>query len=264
MSKYYRKLVLKKFDKYYNIRTGFGSTELWLNKIKDNLWGMIQNIYNDLFDTFAFDFEWHYGNLSKEFRHLSLFSVCLHLLRCQRSCEMTYAGYGSICSGVRDNAFYEYNPFLSVIVSNVVDYLSMICCESVDFDVFLSQPAYFPYAFSKSDRKCSQHQVFSFAHDLFVAFCSVLIRMYLNITMKFFSTLFSNISMVDEQKVISKIFPGVKMLLFRFCDLNYDFFYEFFDLFSEVNYSDCFFMFSNKPKYGPYNGAKYGLEITMF
>ena len=54
------------------------------------------------------------------------------------------------------------------------------------------------------------------------------------------------------------------MLYFRFFDLNYDFFYEFFDLFSEVNNSDCFVMFSNKLKYGPYNVAKYGLEITMF
>ena len=32
------------------------------------------------------------------------------------------------------------------------------------------------------------------------------------------------------------------------------FFYEFFDLFSEVNGSDCYAMFLNKPKYGPYSG----------
>ena len=56
----------------------------------------------------------------------------------------------------------------------------------VDFDVFLNQPGYFPYAFSDSGRKCSQHQVFSYACDLFAAFCSVLIRMYLNITINFF------------------------------------------------------------------------------
>ena len=95
-----------------------------------------------------------------------------------------------MCSRVRDNAFYEYNALLNVTVSNAVDYLSMICCESIDFDVFLSQPAYFSYAFSKSNRQCSQHQVFSFAHDLFVAFCSVLIRIYLNITKNLFSTFF--------------------------------------------------------------------------
>ena len=70
--------------------------------------------------------------------------------------------------------------------------------------------------------------------------------------------------MVVEQKVIAKIITGVKMLLFRFCDLNFDFFYEFFDLFTEVNNSDGFVIFSNKPKYGPYNGAKYDREVTRF
>ena len=54
------------------------------------------------------------------------------------------------------------------------------------------------------------------------------------------------------------------MLLFRFFDLNYDFFYEFFDLFSEVNGSDCYVMFLNKPKYGPYSGRKYNLQIITF
>ena len=136
--------------------------------------------------------------------------------------------------------------------------------QSCHLGVFLNQPGYFPYAFSDSGRKCSQHQVFSYAHDVFAAFCSVLIRMYLNIIINFFSTLISNISLVDEKKVIAKILTGAKMLLLRFCDLNYDFFYEFFGLFSEVNNSNCFVMFSNKLKYGPYNSAKYSLEITVF
>ena len=54
------------------------------------------------------------------------------------------------------------------------------------------------------------------------------------------------------------------MLLFRFFDLNYDFFYKFFDFFSEVNGCDCYVMFSSKPKYRPYNGLKYNLQINMF
>ena len=55
------------------------------------------------------------------------------------------------------------------------------------------------------------------------------------------------------------------MLLFRgFFYLNYDFFYEFFDLFSDVNDSDCYVTFLNKPKYGPYSGGKYSLQIITF
>ena len=156
VSKYYRKLVLQKFDKYYNIITGFCSTELWLTKIEENLWGVIENIYNDLSDTFAFDFEWHYDNLFKEFCHLSLFSVCLHFLRGQRSCETTIAGYCRMCSRIRDNHFHDYNVFLSVKVSNMDDYLC-INQFSVDFDVISNQPGYFLYAFSDSGSNCSQH-----------------------------------------------------------------------------------------------------------
>ena len=50
MSKYYRRCALKKIDTYYNISTGFCSTELWANKIEENLRGLIDNIFNDLID----------------------------------------------------------------------------------------------------------------------------------------------------------------------------------------------------------------------
>ena len=54
------------------------------------------------------------------------------------------------------------------------------------------------------------------------------------------------------------------MLLFRFLDLNYEFFYVFFDLLSEISGSDCYVMFLNKPKYGPYSSRKYSVQIIMF
>ena len=94
-------------------------------------------------------------------------------------------------------------------------YLGIGLFETVDFDVFLNQPGYFPYAFCKSDRSCYQHEVFSYTHDLFAVFCLVLIRMYLNIAMKVFSALTSNISLADEKKLIAKILTGARMLLFR-------------------------------------------------
>ena len=48
VSKYYRRCVLKKIDEYYNISTGLCLTELWTNKVEENLWGLIDNIFNDL------------------------------------------------------------------------------------------------------------------------------------------------------------------------------------------------------------------------
>ena len=82
--------------------------------------------------------------------------------------------------------------------------------------------------------------------------------------MNFFSNLISNISLADEKKVVSKIITGGQMLLFRFFNLNYDFLNGFFDLFSEVNSSGCYVMFSNNPKYGSYSRRRYNLEVIMF
>ena len=162
VSKYYIKLILSFLKKHYNISTGFCSVRFWTNKIEENLYGSIENIYNNLFDTIAFDVEWNYDNLFKEFHHPSLFSVCLHFLRCQRSCEKNCANYCRMCSRVR---------FLSLKVSDMDGYLNISNSDRVDFDVFLSQPAYFPYAFCELGRKCTQHQVFNYIHDLFAAFC---------------------------------------------------------------------------------------------
>ena len=70
---------------------------------------------------------------------------------------------------------------------------------------FLTRSAYFWHDFVETDRKYFHNQVFSYTHDLFAAFCSVLIRMYLNITMKCFEPLISNISLIDEKNLIAKV-----------------------------------------------------------
>ena len=41
-------------------------------------------------------------------------------------------------------------------------------------------------------------------------------------------------------------------------------FYEFFDLFDELNSGKCYVICSNKPNFGPYDGPKYSLEVIMF
>lgn len=42
------------------------------------------------------------------------------------------------------------------------------------------------------------------------------------------------------------------------------FFNDFFYLFAEVNASDYYVIYNNKPKYGPYHGPKATLEISLF
>ena len=122
VSKYFRKLVLKKFAKIYDISTGFCSVKYWTNKIERNVFELIQTIHNETFDTVSFDFEENYDKLIKRFCHMSLFSVCLHFLRCRRSCEKKY-GYCKICSRVRENCFYDYNKFKNLIVTSDTEYL---------------------------------------------------------------------------------------------------------------------------------------------
>ena len=87
LSKYFRKLALKKFFKYYNLSTGFCSVKYWTNKMERNVFELIQAINNEMFEIKSFDLEEIYDKLIKRFRHMSLFSVCLPFLRCRRSCE---------------------------------------------------------------------------------------------------------------------------------------------------------------------------------
>ena len=135
-----------------------------------------------------------------------------------------------MCSRVRENTFYDYNAFLRLKVSRMDDYLDISSSERVDLDVFLNRPAYFPYCFCESPRSCTDHQVISFAQYLFAAFCSVLVRMYLNITIYHFSAIMFDLSLADEKKVVKQIFSGASLLLYKFFGLNYLFFMNFWSI----------------------------------
>ena len=48
-------------------------------------------------------------------QNMSLFSICLHFLRCTRSCgKKSY--YCRLCSRVRENCFLERNAFTGLCV----------------------------------------------------------------------------------------------------------------------------------------------------
>ena len=139
-------------------------------------------------------------------------------------------------------------------------YLDILSEERVDFDVFLCKRSSACCSLchpNSSDKKCVYFEVFNYVRNLFAAFCGVLVRMYLNYTMFV-------ISLSDEAKIIRKIFKFACDLLNNFFNVNHCFFYEFFDLFAKVNASDCYVIYNNKPKYGPYQGPKATLEISFF
>ena len=219
MSKYFRKLVLKKFAKIYDISTGFCSVKYWTSKIERNIFELIQAIHNETFDT-SFDFEENYDKLIKRFRHLSLFSVCLHFLRCRRSCEKNMA-----ITKVRENCFYDYNKFENLIVTSDTEYLHITSSERLDLDVFVKGNWHFGILyFDLINEKCCYLEYFSYARDLFALFLAILVRMYLNYTIDYSSELILQVSLSDEEKIIRKIFWFALDLLHKFFDTNYLFF----------------------------------------
>ena len=160
---------------------------------------------------------------------MSLFSVCLHFLRCRKSCEKK-PGFCKVCSRVRENTFYEHNAFLNLIVDSTTDdYLNICSSKRIDLDVFLNKPAYFPYCNCESIGKCSDFEVFSFARDLFAAFCSVLVRMYLNHTTEYFLDLMSQFSLTyDKKNFFKKCFHSHYNYCINFLILIICFFMSFF------------------------------------
>ena len=144
VSKYFRKLVLKKFVKIYDISTGFCSVKYWTSRIERNVFELNQAIHNETFDRASFDFEENYDKLIKRFCHMSLLSICLHFLRCRRSCEKKH-GYCKVCSRVKENCFYDYKKFENLIVTRDTKYLHITSSDRVDLDVFVKSPSYFEY-----------------------------------------------------------------------------------------------------------------------
>ena len=119
--------------------------------------------------------------------------------------------------------------------------------------------------YTKDNGKCIYFQNFELVRDLFAAFCSVLIRMFLNYTVDCFSDLLCRVTLSDEQKIIQKILNHAYFFLIMFWDeTNYEFFYEFFDMFDMVNSSVCYQNVKTKPKLGPYHGPCCTLSIIYF
>ena len=162
--------------------------------------------FNGTFFGYNFDFEENYFKLKKEFRHMSSFSICLHFLRCTRSCN-NKSNYCRACSRIceKNFFFFECNAFLKLCVFSVRSYLDCSSSDRLDLDVFLLNADDALGGYTRDNGKCCYFQNFEFARDLFAAFCSVLIRMFLNYTVDCFSDLLCRVTLSDEQKLIQKI-----------------------------------------------------------
>ena len=74
-----------KYSKFWKLSTGFCAFGFWTRKLCDNTFNYLSNLYIEL--EMFFDFEVWVIKMIKTMRQLSLFSVCMHLLRYFRSCD---------------------------------------------------------------------------------------------------------------------------------------------------------------------------------
>ena len=129
----------------------------------------------------------------------------------------------------------------------------------------MNRPAYFQYPdYDLINGTCFHLEVFNFARDMSAAFSAVFVRMCLNYTIDHFSDLISQLSLADERKLFKNFFWFALNLLHEFFDINYLFFYESFNLFDEVSFSQCYVVSSNKTKFGPYGPPACSLKVIMF
>ena len=241
VSKFYRDVILEVFNSVYFISTGFCSTLQWFLFLEKSCFALVDEIHCSNWNLDLFDYE---KLLKKEFRQMSLFSICLHFLRCVRSCDKQ-KGYCQLCSRVREKFFMECNAFQSLCLTSYGTYLGLENHNRVDLDVFLSQEV--PYTFNSN--KCCNFQYFKYPQELFACFSSLLIRMFLNCVLKCFNNLLLSLSLHDEKKICHIILRHAQYFLNRFWhESNYCYFYEFFDVFDT---STCFKNSKDKLKFGP-------------
>ena len=155
VSKFYRNLILEVFNRVYFISTGFCLTLQWFKFLEKSCFALVDSI--QLLDLFEYE-----KLLKKEFRQMSLFSICLHFLRCVRSCDKR-KGYCQLCSRVRENLFMQCNAFQNLCLTSYGTYFGLVNYNRVDLDVFLSQEV--PYTFNSN--KCCNFQHFNYPQELF-------------------------------------------------------------------------------------------------
>ena len=260
VSKIYKQTILKKFLQIFNISTGFCSADQWNLLIQKFCFYLIEDLlcqqyFDQNFFNYHFDFDENYSGLLKEFRHLSLFSVCLHFLRCITSCDikMNIPFHCKLCSRVFDHNFAPCNSYGNLLITFSSSVLDLSHDHRIDLDVFLSNAYIILKNYTKNNGECLFFQSFEYAEDVFCAFSSILIRVYLNITLPFFSWILTNIR--DLKKIVDIIVKHGHFLLSKFWnEVNIDYIYELFDLFDTVYLSFCYQNIVTKPEFGPYHG----------
>ena len=274
VSLYTRQFILKTFKKFttiHHLSTGFTSEKHWYYIIQKAAHDLMEVVSNEkycdaIFFNYYFDYHNNFPALLKEFKeHLSLFSVIMHMLKCIRSCEKVpgFPTYCKLCSRVQDFTFNCRSSFRNIqVTSSGTTLLRLGSNQICDLDVFVSNADdCFKFFNFKNDYGC-HFALFSYPEEIFAAFSSSTMRIYVNFSLKFFCHLDLNI--YDERKVRDIIMRQNRFFLARFWhEGNMDFFYEFFDVFDQCNSRYCFRNSYDKGKFRPYYPAAFDATITF-
>ena len=85
VSKFFRKYIFKNYYEFYDLSTYLCAFAYWRKDLEENNFSFLHELYDEFYA--GFDFEFWFVKLQESMRHLSLFSVCLHFLRCYRRCD---------------------------------------------------------------------------------------------------------------------------------------------------------------------------------
>ena len=123
----------------------------------DNSFNLLSKLYTEL--ELFFDFELYTTKLIKVMRHLSLFSVCLHFLRCFRSCnKLPKSKFCFYCSHVKERNYEKPTCFL-YIIADERDFEEQFCrliSSCIDLDSHEDHPVFFDVL--KFSRKCDFYE----------------------------------------------------------------------------------------------------------
>ena len=113
----------------------------------------------------------------------------MHFLRCVRSCEKVHTAptYCKVCSRVADFRHNSRSYFQNIHVTSEGTSLLRLNSDTVcDLDVFVSNADNHYKFFQVKDDFCTYFALFSYPEDVFAAFPSILIRIFVNVCFQFF------------------------------------------------------------------------------
>ena len=222
--------------------SGFCSFDQWDEKLTHNFFNFLNKLYSDLYN-YVFDFEYYISKLRKVKRHLSLFSICIHYMKCTRSCDtLPKSKYCFYCSCVRMLNFDIPSNFYDIDMdphNYSENFRNLRCYSTVELDIQVDPMPFFDNTFQISSTLCDQFEVYTRPGHLCVSFTSILACMYINFVMEALSDL--DLTLKDEEKLVGFVYNYASQNVVDFWDCNVFLFNNFFKSFPcELKETVCF------------------------